>query len=130
MFSGVVLPGLAGVIIAPFLHRVLHRLHIDDSDDAWSPGSREPRTIRRAMTDDIWTPADDTRVIAPEHELYNARLVRRESTTPTILGYFLGPLRRRADAVRARPVHDDRRVRRRQDRPAAVLGRVAAGSRG
>ena len=40
---------------------------------------------------------------------------------------LLGPVRRRADAVRARPVHDDRGHGRRQDRPAAVLGRVAAG---
>ena len=45
-------------------------------------------------------------------------------------GLLLGPVRRGADAVRARAVHDDRRRRRRQDLPAAVLGRVGAARRG
>ena len=31
--SGVVIIGAAGVVLAPVLHRVLHALHLDDSDD-------------------------------------------------------------------------------------------------
>ena len=42
---------------------------------------------------------------------------------------LLGPVRRRADSVRARPVHDDRRRGRRQDGPAPLFGRLAAGQR-
>ena len=51
------------------------------------------------------------------------------STSTSALAYFWVTLRRRADAVRARPVHDHRRVRRRQDRPAAVLRRLGAARR-
>ena len=54
------------------------------------------------------------------------RPARRRDRVARLL---LGPLRRRADAVRARPVHDDRRDGRRQDRAAAVLRGVAAGQR-
>lgn len=32
LFSGVFYLVIAGVILAPFLHRVLHRLHIDEGD--------------------------------------------------------------------------------------------------
>ena len=32
IFSGVFLIGVAGIIIAPVLHRILHRFHIDDED--------------------------------------------------------------------------------------------------
>jgi hypothetical protein len=34
IISGVVIIGAAGVVLAPVLHRVLHKLHIDANDDA------------------------------------------------------------------------------------------------
>ena len=34
LFSGVFFLVIAGVIIAPFLHRVLHRLHVDTGDSS------------------------------------------------------------------------------------------------
>jgi hypothetical protein len=33
LFSGVVFLGLAAVILAPVLHRVLHKFHLDEGDD-------------------------------------------------------------------------------------------------
>ncbi len=33
LFSGLVLVGATGLILGPILHRVMHRLHLDDLDD-------------------------------------------------------------------------------------------------
>ncbi|HET8775233.1 MAG TPA: hypothetical protein VFP80_15645 [Thermoanaerobaculia bacterium] len=33
LFAGVVFIAVAGVTIAPFAHRLLHRFHLDDEDD-------------------------------------------------------------------------------------------------
>ena len=33
LVSGVVLLGVAGIIFAPVLHRLLHKFHIDEADD-------------------------------------------------------------------------------------------------
>jgi hypothetical protein len=33
LFSGVVLLGVAGIVFAPVLHRLLHRFHVDETDD-------------------------------------------------------------------------------------------------
>ena len=68
-------------------------------------------------------PADRARRPDLQREPRQAR--RRDG----VAGLLLGPLRRRADAVRGRAVHDDRGDGRREDRPAAVLGRVAARGR-
>ena len=85
---------------------------------------RTPRAggYHRVMTDTI----EDPRVIDAEAPQYNATLVRREDEI-RFAGLLLGPLRRRADAIRGRPVHDHRRDGRRSDRPASVFGRVGAG---
>ena len=32
LFSGLVFVGIAGLVLAPWAHRLLHRLHIDDRD--------------------------------------------------------------------------------------------------
>ena len=34
LFSGVVFLGIAGIIVAPIAHRLLHRLHLEMQDDA------------------------------------------------------------------------------------------------
>ena len=67
-------------------------------------------------------------VIATDDERYNATLdpAGRPAREPRLL---LGQVRRRADAVRARPVHDDRRVHRRAHRPAALLGGISPARR-
>ena len=36
LFSGIFFLVIAGVVLAPFLHRVLHRLHVPGSDDSAS----------------------------------------------------------------------------------------------
>ena len=41
------------------------------------------------MIDENWTPADDTRVIEPEHENYNARLVRRVDHTEDLATFWV-----------------------------------------
>jgi hypothetical protein len=33
LFSGVVLLGVAGIVFAPVLHRLLHHFHVDETDD-------------------------------------------------------------------------------------------------
>jgi hypothetical protein len=33
LFSGVVFLGVASVLVAPFAHRLLHRFHLEESDD-------------------------------------------------------------------------------------------------
>ncbi len=33
MYSGIFFLVIAGLVLAPFLHRVLHSLHLDDEDD-------------------------------------------------------------------------------------------------
>lgn len=35
LFSGVVFLGIAGIIVAPVAHRLLHRLHLEMQDDAF-----------------------------------------------------------------------------------------------
>ena len=41
LFSGFVLLGLTGIVLAPFFHRVLHRFHLSrDESDRWSRISR------------------------------------------------------------------------------------------
>ena len=84
--------------------------------------------VRRPAMTELILPADAARHRARARPSTTPRLVRREDETES-LGLLLGPLRRRADAVRDRPVHDDRGHGRRPDRPAAVLGRLAAGGR-
>ncbi|MEO8626102.1 MAG: hypothetical protein ABI452_05320 [Candidatus Limnocylindrales bacterium] len=37
ILSGVVIIGAAGVVLAPVLHRVLHTLHLDETDDDGQP---------------------------------------------------------------------------------------------
>jgi ferredoxin--NADP+ reductase len=41
------------------------------------------------MTDEIWTPADDTRVIETAHEAYNAKLVRRVDHTDDLATFWV-----------------------------------------
>ena len=41
------------------------------------------------MTDEIWTPADDTRVIETDNEQYNARLVRRVDHTDDLATFWV-----------------------------------------
>jgi hypothetical protein len=33
LFSGLLFIGAASIVLAPFMHRVMHKLHIDDEDD-------------------------------------------------------------------------------------------------
>jgi len=33
LFSGLLFIGAASIVLAPFMHRILHKLHIDDEDD-------------------------------------------------------------------------------------------------
>ena len=50
LFSGVVFIGAAGIIIAPFFHRLIHHFHLeaDDGDDARTQGAGGvPRRRRR-----------------------------------------------------------------------------------
>ncbi len=39
LFSGLLFIGAASVVLAPFVHRVLHRLHLDEDDDEGATGS-------------------------------------------------------------------------------------------
>lgn len=39
LFSGLLFIGAASVVLAPFVHRVLHRLHLDDDDDDEAEGT-------------------------------------------------------------------------------------------
>ncbi len=86
------------------------------------------------MTDTLDQPSADDVVpatvpdIAPEDERYNAtpHPARRPARS---LAYFWVRFDGEPTPVRARPVHDHRRVRRRQDRPAAVLRGVGAADR-
>ncbi|HMU12959.1 MAG: hypothetical protein JST41_04330 [Bacteroidetes bacterium] len=32
LFSGIALPTIVAVMLAPFVHRILHKLHLDDAD--------------------------------------------------------------------------------------------------
>jgi ferredoxin-NADP reductase len=41
------------------------------------------------MTDEIWTPASDTRVIEPDNEQYNARLMRRVDHTDDLATFWV-----------------------------------------
>ena len=42
--SGLLLFAIAGLMLAPVYHRILHRFHMDESDDAAPvPGSRSKR---------------------------------------------------------------------------------------
>jgi hypothetical protein len=34
LYSGVAFLAIAGLLIAPVAHRLLHRLHVDDNDDS------------------------------------------------------------------------------------------------
>jgi hypothetical protein len=34
LFAGLVFVGLAGVLLGPFLHRLMHRFHVDEPEDA------------------------------------------------------------------------------------------------
>lgn len=49
----------------------------------------EPVTIPRGMTDEEWTPADDTRVIETDNEQYNARLIRRVDHTDDLATFWV-----------------------------------------
>ena len=64
-------------------------------------------------------------IIATEDERYNATLVRRVDQHES-LAYFWVRFDGEPTPFEPGPVHDDRRVRRRQDRAAAVLGRLGA----
>jgi hypothetical protein len=33
LFSGLLFIGAASIVLAPFMHRIMHKLHIDDEDD-------------------------------------------------------------------------------------------------
>jgi len=39
LFSGLLFIGAASVVLAPFVHRVLHRLHLDEDDDEGATSS-------------------------------------------------------------------------------------------
>lgn len=41
--SGFLLLGLAGLMLAPVFHRILHRFHVDESDMVDGPPARPPR---------------------------------------------------------------------------------------
>jgi hypothetical protein len=43
VISGVVIIGAAGIVLAPVLHRVLHAVHLDDTDD--DPSDDEPNRV-------------------------------------------------------------------------------------
>lgn len=40
LFSGLVFIALMGIVLAPWAHRVLHRLHMDEDDDATTSSDR------------------------------------------------------------------------------------------
>ena len=42
LYCGTVFLVIAGLVLAPFLHRVLHRLNLDDDDDDADKQGREP----------------------------------------------------------------------------------------
>ena len=70
----------------------------------------------------------DPRAIAPDAPQYNATLVRRDDQHDS-LGYFWVRFDGDPTPFMSGPVHDDRRVRRRQARPATVLRRLRSGRR-
>lgn len=41
LFSGLLFIGAASIVLAPFVHRVMHKLHLDD-DDNGAPGHQGP----------------------------------------------------------------------------------------
>lgn len=43
LFSGLVFIALMGIVLAPWAHRVLHRLHLDENDEPRSEGGRGPK---------------------------------------------------------------------------------------
>jgi ferredoxin--NADP+ reductase len=49
----------------------------------------EAATIPPGMTDEEWTPADDTRVIETDNEQYNARLIRRVDHTDDLATFWV-----------------------------------------
>ena len=98
------------------------------TDIAGDPGvaaDRAPPPARRSRCRAGTPPG----IIATDDERYNATLIQRVDQHES-LAYFWVRFDEEPTPVRARAVHDDRRVRRRQDRAAALLGRVGAGRRG
>ena len=77
------------------------------------------------MSELLQAPIPDERVIESEDERYNARLVRRVDYTDD-LAYFWVKFDGEPTPFEPGPVHDDRRLRRRQAVAAAVLGRLGA----
>jgi hypothetical protein len=47
LYSGLILIGTSALVLAPLLHRVLHRFHVADEDDERRQESREDRGSRR-----------------------------------------------------------------------------------
>jgi hypothetical protein len=43
LFSGLVFVALTGTVLAPWAHRILHRLHMDDETGATTSSDREER---------------------------------------------------------------------------------------
>lgn len=41
LFSGLVFIGVAGLLIAPWAHRLLHRMHADEADDEARPATKK-----------------------------------------------------------------------------------------
>ena len=103
---------------------------------------RERDRTRPLTFEPGWCPRPDGRAGTIAHDRPPGRHPRHRRRGPAvqrhprpargherIAGLLLGPVRWRADAVRGRPVHDDRGHGRGQDRPAALFGRVTAGRR-
>lgn len=47
IISGFLLIGLAGLMLAPIFHRVLHRFHVDEGDDDTPPAPRQKPQRRK-----------------------------------------------------------------------------------
>jgi len=46
LFSGIVFLGVAGLVLAPIAHRILHYLHLEESDRIWQDRMRDDLTSK------------------------------------------------------------------------------------
>lgn len=46
LFSGIVFLGVAGIMLAPIAHRILHYLHLEESDRIWQDLQHEDLTSK------------------------------------------------------------------------------------
>ena len=95
------------------------------TDATLAPAVTPAPATRPGAADPMTAPPRRRRAIASSPTSTTPRLVRREDQTDDLATFWVEATRA-PHPVRARPVHDHRRLRRRQARAAAVLGRLRA----